>query len=100
MILGTGVAAVGVAAYGIGTELAAWLMLPAGAGMPTTRGELAVVLWKQAGCPAIPMEAPLSETEIALRWAIDHRLAGEDTAPEESVSTTEVFKALKKAKDI
>lgn len=100
VILGTGVAAVGVAAYGIGTELAAWLMLPAGAGMPTTRGELAVVLWKQAGCPAIPMEAPLSETEIALRWAIDHRLAGEDTAPEESVSTTEVFKALKKAKDI
>ena len=100
VVIGTGVAAVGVAAYGIGTELAAWLMLPAGAGMPTTRGELAVVLWKQAGCPAVPMEAPLSETEIALRWAIDHQLADEDAAPEESVSTAEVFKALKKAKDI
>ena len=100
VVIGAGVAAVGVAAYDIGTELAAWLMLPAGAGMPTTRGELAVVLWKQAGCPAVPMEAPLSETEIALRWAIDHQLADEDAAPEESVSTAEVFKALKKAKDI
>lgn len=100
VVIGAGVATVGVAAYGIGTELAAWLMLPAGAGMPTTRGELAVVLWKQAGCPAVPMEAPLSETEIALRWAIDHQLADEDAAPEESVSTAEVFKALKKAKDI
>ncbi len=100
VVIGAGVATVGVAAYDIGTELAAWLMLPAGAGMPTTRGELAVVLWKQAGCPAVPMEAPLSETEIALRWAIDHQLADEDAAPEESVSTAEVFKALKKAKDI
>ena len=95
VVAGAGVAAVGFAAYGIGVELTARLMLPAGVAMPTTRGELAVVLWKKAGSPAIPMEAPLSETEIALCWAADNQLVEPDAAPEERVSAMDVVKALK-----
>ena len=95
VVVGAGVAAVGFAAYGIGVELTARLMLPAGVAMPTTRGELAVVLWKKAGSPAVPMEAPLSETEIALRWAADNQLVEPDAAPEERVSALDVVKALK-----
>ena len=100
VVVGAGVAAVGYTAYGIGVELAARLMLPAGAAMPATRGELAVVLWKNAGSPAIPMEAPLSETEIALRWAADNQLVETDAAPEESISALDVIKALNAEKKL
>ena len=95
-VVGAGAAAVGVAVYGIGTELAARLLLPAGAAMPATTGELALLLWKHAGSPALPVEAPLSETETALRWAVEQSILNADDPAEKKVSAMDVIRAVRK----
>lgn len=102
-VLGTGVVIAGWTAYNIGLELYAKWVLPAGAEMPNTRGELAVLLWQAAGSPEpAPLTEGMSELEKAERWVVDNGLMAESKnssfAPEEKVSQLEVFLTLKKAK--
>lgn len=102
-VLGTGVVIAGWTAYNIGLELYAKWVLPAGAEMPNTRGELAVLLWQAAGSPEpAALTEGMSELEKAERWVVDNGLMAESKnssfAPEEKVSKLEVFLTLKKAK--
>ena len=102
-VLGTGVVIAGWTAYNIGLELYAKWVLPAGAEMPNTRGELAVLLWQAAGSPEpATLTEGMSELEKAERWVVDNGLMAESKnssfAPEEKVSQLEVFLTLKKAK--
>ena len=102
-VVGTGVVIAGWTAYNIGLELYAKWVLPAGAEMPNTRGELAVLLWQTAGSPEpAPLTEGMSELEKAERWVVDNGLMAESKnssfAPEEKVSKLEVFLTLKKAK--
>ena len=102
-VVGTGVVIAGWTAYNIGLELYAKWVLPAGAEMPNTRGELAVLLWQIAGSPEpAPLTEGMSELEKAERWVVDNGLMAESKnssfAPEEKVSKLEVFLTLKKAK--
>lgn len=102
-VLGTGVVIAGWTAYNIGLELYAKWVLPAGAEMPNTRGELAVLLWQAAGSPEpATLTEGMSELEKAERWVVDNGLMAESKnssfAPEEKVSKLEVFLTLKKAK--
>lgn len=102
-VIGTGVVIAGWTAYNIGLELYAKWVLPAGAEMPNTRGELAVLLWQTAGSPEpATLTEGMSELEKAERWVVDNGLMAESKnssfAPEEKVSKLEVFLTLKKAK--
>ena len=102
-VVGTGVVIAGWTAYNIGLELYAKWVLPAGAEMPNTRGELAVLLWQAAGSPEpATLTEGMSELEKAERWVVDNGLMAESKnssfAPEEKVSKLEVFLTLKKAK--
>ena len=102
-VIGTGVVIAGWTAYNIGLELYAKWVLPAGAEMPNTRGELAVLLWQAAGSPEpATLTEGMSELEKAERWVVDNGLMAEaknsSFAPEEKVSKLEVFLTLKKAK--
>ena len=102
-VLGTGVVIAGWTAYNIGLELYAKWVLPAGAEMPNTRGELAVLLWQAAGSPEpATLTEGMSELEKAERWVVENGLMAESKnssfAPEEKVSKLEVFLTLKKAK--
>ncbi len=102
-VVGTGVVIAGWTAYNIGLELYAKWVLPAGAEMPNTRGELAVLLWQTAGSPEpATLTEGMSELEKAERWVVDNGLMAESKnssfAPEEKVSKLEVFLTLKKAK--
>ena len=102
-VVGTGVVIAGWTAYNIGLELYAKWVLPAGAEMPNTRGELAFLLWQTAGSPEpAPLTEGMSELEKAERWVVDNGLMAESKnssfAPEEKVSKLEVFLTLKKAK--
>ena len=102
-VIGTGVVIAGWTAYNIGLELYAKWVLPAGAEMPNTRGELAVLLWQAAGSPEpATLTEGMSELEKAERWVVDNGLMAESKnssfAPEEKVSKLEVFLTLKKAK--
>ncbi len=102
-VIGTGVVIAGWTAYNIGLELYAKWVLPAGAEMPNTRGELAVLLWQAAGSPEpATLTEGMSELEKAERWVVDNGLMAESKnssfAPEEKVSQLEVFLTLKKAK--
>ena len=106
VVAGAGVAAVGFAAYGIGVELYAQALLPAGAALPTNCGELAVLVWNMAGKPqpALPAEG-LTDAQTALRWAAESGLlpAQAGTTPEDPelpVSAREVVRALRKARSL
>ena len=106
VVAGAGVAAVGFAAYGIGVELYAQALLPAGAALPTNCGELAVLVWNMAGKPqpALPAEG-LTDAQTALLWAAESGLlpAQAGTTPEDPelpVSAREVVRALRKARSL
>ena len=107
MIAG-GAAAVGLAGFGIyelGTELYLKAVLPEGADIPTTRGELALLLWNDAGKPE-PAEQPAftdisdADTAKAAQWVVEAGLmtAEDDTfAPAKRVFKWDVIKAWRQA---
>ncbi len=104
VVAGAGVAAVGFAAYGIGVELYAQALLPAGAALPTNCGELAVLAWTMAGKPqpALPAEG-MTDAQTALLWAAESGLLPNqtDTTPENPelpVSARDVVRVLRKAR--
>ncbi len=116
-VLGTaaviGTAAMGTAVlayqtYQLGTEFYLICALPAGASIPANRGELAELVWNDAGKPepAAVLDADASETDKAIAWAVENDLlkaakdngeAYEATAP---VSRMEVIKVWNQAQEL
>ena len=77
VVLGAGAVSVGWSAYHIATELYLKWMLPQGI-IPTTRGQLALLLWKQADQPAAESTAlytdiDASDEQTAARWVIENK---------------------------
>ena len=103
-----GAAVVGAAGFGI-YELATRAilkdLLPAGAAIPRTRGELALLLWQNAGKPepaALPAFADAADTETAkaAQWCTEQGLlTAEDGAfhPEQKVTKYRVIRVWKQA---
>ena len=103
-----GAAVVGAAGFGI-YELATRAilkdLLPAGTAIPATRGELALLLWQNAGRPepaALPAFADTADTETAkaAQWCTEQGLlTAEDGAfhPEQKVSKYRVIRVWKQA---
>lgn len=103
-----GAAVVGAAGFGI-YELATRAilkdLLPEGTAIPATRGELALLLWQNAGRPepaALPAFADTADTETAkaAQWCIEQGLlTAEDGAfhPEQKVTKYRVIRIWKQA---
>ena len=103
-----GAAVVGAAGFGI-YELATRAilkdLLPEGAAIPATRGELALLLWQNAGKPepaALPAFADTVDTETAkaAQWCTEQGLlTAEDGAfhPEQKVTKYRVIRVWKQA---
>ena len=103
-----GAAVVGAAGFGI-YELATRAilkdLLPEGTAIPATRGELALLLWQNAGRPeptALPAFADTADTETAkaAQWCIEQGLlTAEDGAfhPEQKVPKYRVIRIWKQA---
>ena len=103
-----GAAVVGAAGFGI-YELATRAilkdLLPEGTAIPATRGELALLLWQNAGRPepaALPAFADTADTETAkaAQWCTEQGLlTAEDGAfhPEQKVSKFRVIRIWKQA---
>lgn len=103
-----GAAVVGAAGFGI-YELATRAilkdLLPEGTAIPATRGELALLLWQNAGRPepaALPAFADMADAETAkaAQWCIEQGLlTAEDGAfhPEKKVTKYRVIRIWKQA---
>ena len=116
-VLGTaaviGIAAVGTAVlayqtYQLGTEFYLICALPAGASIPANRGELAELVWNDAGKPepATVLNADASETDKAIAWAVENDLLkaakdnGEAYEATDPVSRIEVIKVWNQAQEL
>ncbi len=103
-----GAAVVGAAGFGIyelATRAILKNLLPEGTAIPATRGELALLLWQNAGRPepaALPAFADTADAETAkaAQWCIEQGLlTAEDGAfhPEQKVSKYRVIRVWKQA---
>lgn len=104
LIIGTAAAGTAVLAYQtyqLGTEFYLICALPTGTAIPTNRGELAELVWSNAGKPepAAVLNANATETDKAIAWAVENDLLkaaknnGETYEATDPVSRTEVIKA-------
>lgn len=104
LIIGTAAAGTAVLAYQtyqLGTEFYLICALPTGTAIPTNRGELAELVWNNAGKPepAAVLNATATETDKAIAWAVENDLLkaaknnGETYEATDSVNRTEVIKA-------
>lgn len=104
LIIGTAAAGTAVLAYQtyqLGTEFYLICALPTGTTIPTNRGELAELVWNNAGKPepAAVLNANATETDKAITWAVENDLLkaaknnGETYEATDPVSRTEVIKA-------
>lgn len=104
LIIGTAAAGTTVLAYQtyqLGTEFYLICALPTGTAIPTNRGELAELVWNNAGKPepAAVLNANATETDKAIAWAVENDLLkaaknnGETYEATDPVSRTEVIKA-------
>lgn len=104
LIIGTAAAGTAVLAYQtyqLGTEFYLICALPTGTAIPTNRGELAELVWNNAGKPepAAVLNANATETDKAIAWAVENDLLkaaknnGETCEATDPVNRTEVIKA-------
>lgn len=104
LIIGTAAAGTAVLAYQtyqLGAEFYLICALPTGTAIPTNRGELAELVWNNAGKPepAAVLNANATETDKAITWAVENDLLkaaknnGEPYEATDPVSRTEVIKA-------
>lgn len=99
------VGAAGFGIYELATRAILKDLLPAGTAIPATRGELALLLWQNAGRPesaALPAFADTADTETAkaAQWCTEQGLlTAEDGAfhPEQKVSKYRVIRVWKQA---
>lgn len=97
----TGTAVLAYQTYQLGTEFYLICALPTGTAIPTNRGELAALVWNNAGKPepAAVLNANATETDKAIAWAVENDLLktaknnGETYEATDPVSRTEVIKA-------
>ena len=93
--------------YQLGTELYLKTALPAGTAIPTTRAELALLVWNHAGkpAPAAVLPADATDTQKAIAWAVENDLLkaakdnGETYVDTDSVSRVEVIRVWNKAQE-
>ena len=98
-----GGAALGGAAYLVGTQLWLEANLPADASIPTSRQQLADLLWKQAGMPepastALYPDISAADSQKAARWCVEQGLLkdlGETFQPAKHVFRPQVIRAWK-----
>ena len=98
-----GGAAIGGAAYLVGTQLWLEANLPAEAAIPTSRQQLADLLWKQAGMPepastALYPDVSAADSQKAARWCVEQGLLkdlGETFQPAKHVFRPQVIRAWK-----
>lgn len=104
LIIGTAAAGTAVLAYQtyqLGAEFYLICALPTGTAIPTNRGELAELVWNNAGKPepAAVLNANATETDKAITWAVENDLLkaaknnGEPYEATDPVNHTEVIKA-------
>lgn len=104
LIIGTvaaGTAVLAYQTYQLGTEFYLICALPTGTAIPTNRGELAELVWNNAGKPepAAVLNANATETDKAIAWAVENDLLkaaknnGETYEATDPVNRTEVIKA-------
>lgn len=104
LIIGTAAAGTAVLAYQtyqLGAEFYLICALPTGTAIPTNRGELAELVWNNAGKPepAAVLNANATETDKAIAWAVENNLLkaaknnGETYEATDPVNRTEVIKA-------
>ncbi|WP_197036603.1 leucine-rich repeat protein [Faecalibacterium prausnitzii] len=104
LIIGTAAAGTAVLAYQtyqLGAEFYLICALPTGTAIPTNRGELAELVWNNAGKPepAAVLNANATETDKAITWAVENDLLkaaknnGEPYEATDPVNRTEVIKA-------
>lgn len=99
------VGAAGFGIYELATRTILKDLLPEGAAIPATRGELALLLWQNAGRPepaALPAFADTADTETAkaAQWCTEQGLlTAEDGAfhPEQKVTKYRVIRVWKQA---
>lgn len=99
------VGAAGFGIYELATRAILKDLLPAGTAIPATRGELALLLWQNAGRPesaALPAFADTADTETAkaAQWCTEQGLlTAEDGAfhPEQKVTKYRVIRVWKQA---
>ena len=99
------VGAAGFGIYELATRAILKDLLPEGAAIPATRGELALLLWQNAGRPepaALPAFADTADTETAkaAQWCTEQDLlTAEDGAfhPEQKVTKYRVIRVWKQA---
>ena len=83
--------------YEITTRARLKNLLPADAAIPKTQGQLAELLWQNAGCPQ-PTIAQATDAAAAARWCVEQGYLEEDFAPEKYVPKYKVIRILKQAK--
>lgn len=83
--------------YEITTRAILKNLLPADAALPKTQGQLAELLWQNAGCPQ-PTVAQATDAAAAARWCVEQGYLEEDFAPEKYVPKYKVIRILKQAK--
>lgn len=83
--------------YEITTRAILKNLLPADAAIPKTQGQLAELLWQNAGCPQ-PTIAQATDAATAARWCVEQGYLEEDFAPEKYVPKYKVIRILKQAK--
>lgn len=83
--------------YEITTRAILKNLLPADAAIPKTQGQLAELLWQNAGCPQ-PTVAQATDAAAAARWCVEQGYLEEDFAPEKYVPKYKVIRILKQAK--
>lgn len=83
--------------YEITTRAILKNLLPADAAIPKTQGQLAELLWQNAGCPQ-PTVAQVTDAAAAARWCVEQGYLEEDFAPEKYVPKYKVIRILKQAK--
>ena len=83
--------------YEITTRAILKNLLPADAAIPKTQGQLAELLWQNAGCPQ-PTIAQATDAAAAARWCGEQGYLEEDFAPEKYVPKYKVIRILKQAK--
>ena len=104
LIIGTAAAGTAVLAYQtyqLGAEFYLICALPTGTAIPKNRGELAELVWNNAGKPepAAVLNANATETDKAIAWAVENDLLkaaknnGETYEATDPVNRTEVIKA-------
>ncbi len=83
--------------YEITTRAILKNLLPADAAIPKTQGQLAELLWQNAGCPQ-PTVAQATDAAAAALWCVEQSYLEKDFAPEKYVPKYKVIRILKQAK--